>query len=97
MKIIGKTSENGGDYLAIINHTELEKLTDKYYGQLSALKVGDSMDLGAGYNFRGDIQSACRAMQDASKAFAKAQATMLAFSVMVSQLPDGQPAEGGAA
>ena len=96
MKVIGKTQEPG-DYIAIVNHAELERLTDKYYGKLSALKVGDSMDLGAGYNFRGDIQSACRAMQDASKAFAKAQATMLAFSVMVSQLPDGQPVEDGAA
>lgn len=96
MKVIGTTQERGGDYIAIVTHSELEKLTENYYGKLPSLKVGDSIDLGAGYNFRSEIQSACRAMEDASKAFSKAQTTMLAFSVMVGQLPDCQPVEGGA-
>lgn len=97
MKVIGKTQEHGGDYIAIVTHVELEKLTNQYYGNLSALKVGDSMDLGAGYNFRNEIQSACKGMTDASKSFANAQTTMLKFAVMVGQLPDDQPVEGGAA
>lgn len=90
MKVIGKTSEHGGEYIATVTHTELQKLSNRYYGssELQVLKIGDSMDLGAGYSFRHDIQRACKQMEDAAKAFHDAQATMLKFAVMVGQLPN---------
>lgn len=90
MKVIG-TTQQSGEYIAIVNHTELEKLTDKYYGKLSPLKVGEEMDLGAGYDFKADIVHACKQMQDAVKAFNNAQTTMLKFAVMVGQLPAELP------
>lgn len=89
MKIIGKNSENGGDYIAIVTHVELEKLSDKYYGNssLGKLQVGSEMNLGAGHDFRSQIQSACKAMEDSMKSFERARDTLLKFSVMVGQLP----------
>ena len=96
MKVIGKTQEDSGDYIAIVSHIELEKLFDKYYGNLPRMKVGDAVDLGAGYNFRRDIKSVCEKMESATKAFHDAQATMLKFAVMVGQLPDEEKPGGGA-
>jgi hypothetical protein len=84
MEIIGTTSHG---YICNVSHDELEKLVDKYYGKLKRLEVGSKMDLGAGYDFRSQIQSACRGMVDASKGFSAAQSSMMRFAVMVSQLP----------
>jgi hypothetical protein len=96
MKVIG-LAENG-DYISIVSHTELEKCSGKYYGNLPKLKVGASFDIGAGYNFTSDIKSACSGMADAVKNFSRAQASMTEFAVMVSKLPDVPDiaAEGGA-
>lgn len=85
MKIIG-IAQHGG-YIAEISHTELEKVANKYYGKLPDLKVGSEMDLGAGYNFCREIQSACKEMEDAVKQFHQAQSTMMKFAVMVGRLP----------
>lgn len=85
MKIIGTV--NRDTYLAEISHTELEKVADKYYGKLEPLRVGSEFNLGAGYDFRQNIQSACRDMVDASKSFGTAQASMVRFAVMVAGLP----------
>ena len=95
MKVIGKTKENGGDYIAVVSHTELQKLSNRYYGssELEPLKIGGEMDLGAGYNFRNEIQRCCKQMEDATKAFHDAQATMLRFAVMVGQLPPEAPVD----
>ena len=90
MKVIGKTHESGGDYLAVVTHVELEKLADKYYSNtpLSKLRVGDVFDLAAGYDFRADIKKACSEMVAAHKAFSSAQKTMMKFALMVGDLPD---------
>lgn len=82
MKIIGIA---GNNYIAEIHHEELEKVVDKYYGKLPKLTTGIETDLlSVGYNFRGDIQSACRQMTDAVKQFEKAQKTLMSFALMVS-------------
>jgi hypothetical protein len=88
MKVLGIVSHN--KYLVEVEHIELEKLTGNYaYGKnLKELKVGDEMNLGAGYNFTMDIQSACKAMSDAMKSFEKAQSTMRSFALMVADLPN---------
>ena len=85
MKVIGLS---GSDYICQIGHTELEKLTDKYYGKLDKLGVGSEMNFGGGYDFRRDIQQACKGMVEAQKTFDASRTTMMKFAVMVSSLPD---------
>lgn len=86
MKIIGKA--DGGNYVALVGHTELEKLTYKYYGKLPKLDIGSELDLGEGYNFASDIQQSCKKMQDAYEAFQQASKTLMSFASMVSRLDD---------
>lgn len=86
MKVIAKV--NGDTYLAEVSHTELEKLTDKYYGNMKRLEVGDTMNLGAGHDFRDQIKSACKQMTDAVTQFERAQKTLFAFAIMAGQLPE---------
>jgi hypothetical protein len=87
MKVLGIVSHK--KYLVEVEHTELEKLTGNYaYAKsLKELKVGDEMNLGTGYNFTSDIQSACKAMSGAMESFEKAQSTMRSFALMVADLP----------
>lgn len=62
MRIIGK---GGGDfYIAMINHTELEKFLGLYYGNMKRLEVGSDVDLGKGYDYAADIQSAMKKTSD---------------------------------
>lgn len=81
MKIIGDAGNK--NYLVEISHTEIEKVIGKYYGKLKALKVGEVVDIAAGYDFASDILSACKAMTDASKAFEGRQKTLLEFAAMI--------------
>ena len=86
MKVIGKADRD--TYLVEVSHTELEKVADKYYGKLPELRVGQEFNIGAGYDFRRDIQSACRGMVDASKSFGTARESLMRFAVMVAGLPE---------
>lgn len=87
MIIIGTNAQG---YICQVGHTELEKLVDKYYGNLPKLKVGDTMDLGAGYNFRSDIRSACQGMTTAATNFESARLAMTKFAIMVANLPPSE-------
>lgn len=49
MKVIGMGQND--KYLCEVNHTELEKFMDKYYGKMKHLKIGDVINLGEGYDF----------------------------------------------
>jgi len=93
MKILGLV--NNDTYLVQVSHTEIEKVFNKYYNNLDKLKVGDELDLGAGYGFREDIKHACNEMRNAMKAFEANRMTLMRFANMVAELPDEQ--EGGAA
>lgn len=87
MKVIGLTEENGWNdaYICVVSHDELAKCADQVYpNKLPKLKVGDTFDIGAGYNFRGDISSVCDRMKNSMEAFKSAQDTMLKFANMVS-------------
>ena len=89
MKIIG---ESGRDhYIAVVSKDEIEKAFDKFYGKLPPIKVGDTINIAQGHDFRGEIQQVCNAMQDSMKAFEKARATLQQFAVMVAEQV---PAEG---
>ena len=86
MKVIGKGDRD--TYLVEVSHTELEKVADKYYGKLPELRVGQEFNIGAGYDFRRDIKSACRGMVDASTSFGTARESLMRFAVMVAGLPE---------
>jgi len=83
MKVIG--IQDRDNYLAIISHTELEKSANLYYGNMKRLEVGDTVDLGQGYNFSSKIEGVCKDMLDAMKSFEAAKATLMAFAVMVAE------------
>lgn len=87
MKIIGMAE---GDYIALISHSEIEKVFDKYYGNLGKLKVGETIDLGAGHDFRGGIKAVCKEMIDANKQFSRAQSDLIKFALMVSGIQEGE-------
>lgn len=76
-----------------MSHTELEKVFDKYYDKLGKLKVGEEINLGAGYDYRATIKQACKEMVDASRQFNSSQKTLMAFALMVSQLPPPEAEE----
>lgn len=90
MKVIGIAE--GGKYICQVSHTELEKLADKYYGNLEKLKPGSEMDLGAGYDFRNAIKTACDSLIQAERDFDSARKTIHKFAAMVASLPT--PSQG---
>lgn len=98
MKIIAAVNSN--EFLASVSRDEIRKVLDHYYARTELkIEVGTTINLGAGHDFRGQIQEACRGMTDAMRQFERARATLMAFSIMVSNLPPGlQPEakEGGA-
>lgn len=87
MIVIAKKADG---YICQVSHTELEKLTENYYGKLKKLDEGSEMNLGAGYDFRDDIKRACRDMVEASTQFGRSQKSMLAFAVMVSKMDNAE-------
>lgn len=90
MKVIGLS---GDSYIVEVSHDEIEKVTDKYYRNLSRLKVGDVLNLGEGYDFRKDIHSACKQMVDTISRFESVQKSLFNFAKVVGHIPDAQ-AEG---
>lgn len=56
MKVIGACGDK--KYICEVNHDELEKYFNKYYGNMSTLRVGQEVDLGKGYNHAKDMKQA---------------------------------------
>ena len=83
MKVIG--TSGSGVYIVEIDHDEIEKVVDKYYGNLSKLVVGQTFNLAQGYDFRTDIQRTCKSMQDAMQDFERSRVTLHRFALMVAQ------------
>lgn len=81
MKVIGIVDSR--NYLVQVSHTELEKVSAKYFGEMAVLKVGDTMDISEGYDFREDIKQSCRKMVEACESFDAKRATLLKFANMV--------------
>lgn len=61
MKVIAKIEEK--KYVCVVEHYELEKFINLYYNNLKELKVGDSIDLGTGYNHHRDTKEALKQTQ----------------------------------
>ena len=47
-----------GKYMCEVNHKEIEKYRNLYYGDMSCLKTGDKIDLGKGYDWHQDTVQA---------------------------------------
>jgi hypothetical protein len=97
MKIIAKATDSR--YICEVTHEELEKFFDQFYGKMSRLSVGQEVDLGVGYNFATRIESACKSMADASKAFGYAQSVMTDYAIAIAAratTPAPAAVEGGA-
>lgn len=90
MKIIG--NEGHGRYIAIVDHSEIEKLSNKWYvnNGVKKLEIGESLDLGAGYNFLRDIEKVCKGMTEAIQKFEEAKETLTKFAIMVSKSSEEQ-------
>lgn len=56
MKVIGIVEHN--KYICEINHEEIEKFLDLYYNKKEKLYVGESIDLGKGYDWHSKTKSA---------------------------------------
>ena len=83
MKIIGESSRD--HYIAVVSKDEIEKVFDKFYGKMPPIKVGDTIDIAQGHDFRGEMQRVCGSMQDSMKAFERARATLQQFAMMVAE------------
>ena len=66
MKIIGKI--NYKNYICEVDHEELEKFLNLYYGKLKEPMVGDVIDLGKGHDFYKDTKIALQETSNFIKA-----------------------------
>jgi hypothetical protein len=56
MKIIAEVS--CGKYICEVEKTEIEKFLNLYYDKMATIRVGDEINLGAGYDHAEDIEQA---------------------------------------
>lgn len=74
MKVIGMTKTDSGSdqYICTVTHNELERFLNLYYnraaGELSKLKIGDTLDLGRGHDFARQVCEALVKTEDFIKA-----------------------------
>lgn len=90
MKVIGMIDSS--TYLCEVSHSELEKSVDLYYGNLDKLRVGSTLNLGDGYDFRADIKNACSTMANAEASFVNAQKTLYRFAMLIAAQAEGDKA-----
>lgn len=65
MKVIGISNDTyQKEYICVVGHNELEKYLALYYGKMKALNVGESVDLGKGYDYASEIATAMRKTQE---------------------------------
>ena len=62
MKIIAKVDRK--NYIAEIDHYEIEKFLGLYYDKMAEIHVGDTIDLSKGYNHAQEIKDAMKKTQD---------------------------------
>lgn len=56
MRVIG--TGKGDLLICEVGHHELEKFMNLYHGKMDRLKIGDTVDLGRGYDFAAEARSA---------------------------------------
>ncbi|OPY03505.1 MAG: hypothetical protein A4E60_00170 [Syntrophorhabdus sp. PtaB.Bin047] len=63
MKIMG-IIEPGRKYLAEVSQDEMEKFMNKYFRNMPRLEVGDTVDLGKGYDFLEQTREVCWSVKE---------------------------------
>ena len=58
MKVLATRGRYSDTYICEVDHTELEKFLNLYYGKLDKLKEGAEIDLGTSYDFHSDTVAA---------------------------------------
>ena len=61
MKVVGKTEDG---YICEVNHSEIEKFLNLYYGKLQRINIGAIIDLGKGYDFYQDTKKCLEITQN---------------------------------
>lgn len=89
MKVIAKADDS--TYICEVSHDELEKFLNQYYGKQPKLSVGDSVNLGQGYDFAVRIEAACKKMAEAMVAFDDARKVMTSYAVAVANAEGSKP------
>jgi len=59
MEVIGEIDRD--EFICKVSKHEIEKFMNLYYNKMPAMKVGDSIDLGAGYDFAMQARDAMQA------------------------------------
>lgn len=80
MKILARV---GDKYIAEVSHVEVEKVLNKYYGNLPKLEPGQEVNLGLGYDYTYEIQKVCTAILEAEKTFENVHDTLYKFAQAV--------------
>jgi hypothetical protein len=64
MKVLGQSGDRFKQkYICEITHSELSKFFN-IYSDMEKLSIGDEIDLGTGYDFKSDIESALRTTKE---------------------------------
>ena len=69
MKIIGMSDSS--KYICEVSHGEIEKFLDLYYNKMERLAVGESVNLGAGYDYDIKIRAALEKTENFIKSSGK--------------------------
>lgn len=65
MKVIGTTNNGWNrEYICTVTHSEIEKFLGLYYNKLKEIAVGESIDLGKGYDHAAEIRDAMKKTQE---------------------------------
>jgi hemerythrin-like domain-containing protein len=67
MKVIGMANDGWKHekvYICEVRHAELEKFMGLFYDKMDALKVGDSVELGKGYDYAAEISNAMKTTKE---------------------------------
>lgn len=65
MLVIGKVKND--EYICTISHIELEKFLGLYYGGKKTIEVGEEINLGIGYDYVKETESAMRKTEEIIK------------------------------
>lgn len=84
MEVIGTC---GQEYIVKISHSEIEKVLGKSHSCLpSRLNVGNTVNLGAGYDFTAKISEICNSMVNTMQSFDQSKKILTDFCLMVSKI-----------
>ena len=93
MEVIGLI--NNSTYICKVNHDELEKFFNAYYGKMKKLRVGDKPNLASGYDFTQEIKEAFRTTKSFIESNKKIIETILSGITIISHIEDQESKREG--